>query len=96
MLQYFQGVRHQKLGRRRRGGGAYIGDKVGNGEVNLVANGADNRQRAGKNGARYSLIVKGPQIFNRAAATGENQSVEAAAVFSLPQRLYNCLGACSP
>ena len=47
----------RRRGRRR---GAQVGDKIGDSDVSLMAYGADDGNRAGKNRPRHSLIVKAP------------------------------------
>ncbi len=59
-------------GRRRR---AHVGDEIGDGEIDLVADAADDGDGRGGDGARHRLVVEGPQILERAAAAGQNEHV---------------------
>ena len=47
-------------GRRRR---AQVGNKIGDGNVGFMADGANDRNAAGENRPRHAFIVKAPQIF---------------------------------
>ena len=59
------------LGRR----GPHVGHKVADGEVDLVPNGRDDRQRGVEDRARHHLFVKGPQVLQAAAAAGDEDQV---------------------
>ena len=59
-------------GRRRR---AQVGYEVADGEVGLVADRGDRRDRAGGNGAGHRLLVEGPQIFERSSAAADQHDV---------------------
>ena len=50
----------------RRGGGAHVRDEVCDGEIDLVPDAAHDRHRTGVDGAREMLIVKSPQVLQRA------------------------------
>ena len=56
-------VRTQQLRCRRRGCRPLVGDHVSDGEIHLVADGRDNREFAGRDGAGDYLLVKRPQIL---------------------------------
>ncbi len=47
-----------------------IRDKIGDGKICLVPNGGDNGDGGFENCAGDDFLVEGPQIFERAAATG--------------------------
>src|SRR5581483_9323231 len=68
-------IGHYELGRPGRGGCTRIRDEIGNREIDLVADARDDRNRTGPDGACQPLIVEGPQILERAAATGKNQYI---------------------
>ena len=74
-LQAGEAVGHDQLGGRRGRRRARIGDEVGDGEVHLVADAADDRQRAGMDRARQLLVVEGPQVLERAAAARQDEHV---------------------
>jgi hypothetical protein len=59
----------ESRGRRRRRGRAHVGDEVGDGEVDLVADRAHRRHRAGRERARHHLFVERPQVLEAAAAS---------------------------
>jgi IMP dehydrogenase len=68
-------IGHHQFCRTRRRGGAHIGDKVGNREVNFVADAADDRNGAGANGARHRLVVECPQIFKRTTTADQDEHI---------------------
>jgi len=41
-----------------------------------VPHAADHRHRAGGDGARQLLVVEGPQVFDRAAATHQQDEID--------------------
>ena len=45
-----------------------VGDEIGNGEIDFVADAADQRQRKRGDVARQRLVVETPQVLERAAA----------------------------
>lgn len=55
-----------------RGGGAEIGDEVGDGDVGFMADGGDDGNGGGVDGAGDDLLVEGPEVFERAAAAGHD------------------------
>ena len=59
-------------GRRRR---AHVRGEIGDREIDLVADAADDRDRRGDDRARQRFVVEGPQILERAAAAGQDQHV---------------------
>ena len=73
----------EQFRRGRRGGCADIGDEVGDGDIGLVAHGAHHRGLAGRQSAGYGFFVEAPEVFQRTAATGQDQGVEALAVGQL-------------
>src|ERR1700683_946861 len=64
-----------EFGGSRRRGGAYVGDKVGDGEIGFVADAADDRNRGIGNRARDRFLVERPKIFERTSAASQNQDV---------------------
>ena len=69
--------RRDQLRCRRRRRRPEVSDKVRNREVGLVPNGGDDRQIAGGNGSGEKLVVECGEIFNGAAATGDQDQVGA-------------------
>ena len=57
-------------------GGAEVGGEVGDGEVGFVADGGDNGKFAGDDGAGNTLGVEGGEVFEGAAAAGEDDEVD--------------------
>ena len=57
-------------------GRAQVGHEVGDGEVGLVSYAADDRHRAGGDGAGQLLVVEGPQILDGAAAAHQQDEVD--------------------
>ena len=70
------------LGDEFGGGGgrgcAEVGGEVGDGEVGFVADGGDDGELAGDDGAGDALGVEGGEVFKRAAAAGEDDEVDEA------------------
>ena len=65
-----------ELGGGGGGGGAEVGDEVGDGEVGFVADGGDDGEARGDDGAGHGFAVEGGQVFERAAAAGEDDEVD--------------------
>ena len=57
-------------------GGAEVGGEVGDGEVGLVADGGDDGELGGDDGAGDAFGVEGGEIFKRASAPGEDDEVD--------------------
>ncbi len=65
-------------GQRGRAGGsgrAQVGGKIGQGEIGLVAHPADHGGLRGDDGAHHAFVVEGPQVFQRAAAAGDEDHI---------------------
>jgi hypothetical protein len=60
-------------------GGAEVSGEVGNGEVDFVADSADDGKFGGDDGAGGEFFVEGPEVFEAAAAAGEEDEVEGTA-----------------
>ena len=73
-----------ELGGGRWGGGAEVGDEVGDGEVGLVADGGDDGQMRGGDGAGEGLVVEGGEVFDGASAAGDEDEVGAFEVLVEP------------
>src|SRR5882724_2633588 len=58
-----------------RCGRTCICSKIGDGEINLMADARNNGDGGCANGARYALIVERPQVLDRASATREDQHI---------------------
>src|ERR1700733_1826907 len=59
---------HDNFSGSGRGGGADIGNKIGNGEIALVADSGNHRNFRRDDRAHNYFFIEGPQIFERAAA----------------------------
>ena len=51
-----------------RRGGAQVGDKIADGEIDFMADGGYDGQGGFKNGASDDFFVEGPEVFEAAAA----------------------------
>ncbi len=69
--------RRRHLRGRRRGRRPAVGNEVDEGGVGLVAHGADQRDRAGRDRAGQGLVVERPEVLHRAAAARHDQHVGA-------------------
>ena len=58
------------------GGSAEVGDEVGDGEVGLVADGGDDGELGGGDGAGEGLVVEAGEVFDGAAAAGDEDEVD--------------------
>ncbi len=67
-----------ELGGGGRSGGAEVGGEVGDGEVGFVADGGDDGETGGDDGAGDALGVEGGEVFKRAAAAGQDDEVDEA------------------
>ena len=65
-----------QLGGGGRRGGAEVGDKIGDGEVGLVADGGDTGELGGGDGASEGFVVEAGEIFDGAAAAGEDDEID--------------------
>ena len=57
------------------GQGAAVGGEVGEGDVDLVADGRDDRDAGAGDGPRHGLLVEGPEVLEAAAAAGDDDDV---------------------
>ena len=55
--------------------GAHVGDEIGDGEIGFVAYAGDHRDFGGGDCAGDDFFVEGPEIFEGATATGDDQDV---------------------
>jgi membrane protein CcdC involved in cytochrome C biogenesis len=69
-----------ELGGGGRRGGAEVGDEIRDGEVGFVADGGDYGERGCGDGSGEGLIVKAGQVFDGAAAAGEDDEVDGAGI----------------
>ena len=65
-----------QLGGRRRRRGAQVGGEIGKGDVGLVADAAHHRHRRGTDRAHHALVVEGPEVLERAAASTDHEHVD--------------------
>jgi hypothetical protein len=66
---------HNQFGGGRRGGGADIGDKIGDGEIGFVAYAGNYGNFGGGDGADNFFFIENPEIFERAATARDYQDV---------------------
>ena len=69
---------NDQLRRRRRSRRAKIGDEIADGEVGLVADGRDDGDVRGRNGARQAFIVEGEEVLEGTAAARHHDHVHLA------------------
>lgn len=91
-VQQVLALRHQQLGGHRRRGRAHVGGEVGQAEVGLVADGRNHRHLRRGDGARQPLVVERPQVFQRAAAAGEDDHVVTLRGLGALQHRHDLLG----
>jgi len=65
-----------ELGGGRGGGGAKVGDVVCDGVVDLVADGGDDGELRGDDGAGEELVVEAGEVFERASSAGDEDEVD--------------------
>src|SRR5271165_5095487 len=61
-----------------RGGGAEVGDEIGDGEVGFMPDSRNDGEAARCNGAGYALGVEGGQVFEGASAACQDDEVDQA------------------
>jgi len=64
-----------ELGGGGGGGGAEVGDEIGDGEVGFVADGGDDGEAGGGDGAGDAFGVEGGEVFQRPSAAGEDDEI---------------------
>ena len=74
-LQKVGAHRHGDLGGRGRRRRAAVGGEVDQRHVGLVPHGGDQRDVARCRGAHHDFLVEGPEVFQAAAAAGDDQHV---------------------
>ena len=72
----FRGVGHDQFRGRAGSRRPKIGHEIGDREIDLVADGADDRKRRMKNCASDDLFVEFPQVLDAAAATRDHNEIE--------------------
>ncbi len=82
-LHQLAGVGGQQFGGGRGGWRTHVGDEIADGDVGFVAHGADDRRDAGRYRARHGFFVETPEVFQGAAAAGQDQGIEALAIGQL-------------
>jgi hypothetical protein len=80
---------HNNFSGSGRSGGADISNKIGNGEIALVANAGDYRNFRRDNCAHNYFFVECPQIFERAAAPRDNDYFHGFHSIEMFERGYN-------
>ena len=74
----------QYLRRRARRGGAEVRHKIADGKINFVADRRNHRQGGMEDGAGHGFLVEGPQVFQAAAAAGDEDQVQRRGGFLRP------------
>ena len=64
------------FGSGRGSGGAQVGDKIADGEVGLVADGRDDGDFSGGDGARQRFVVECGEVFDTASAAGDEDDID--------------------
>ncbi len=75
LIEFAAGL-HNELGGGGRRGSAHVGDEIGDSEIGFVAYAGDYGNLRSEDGARDFFFIEGPEIFEGAAAAGENQNVD--------------------
>lgn len=86
LVEQFLPRADDELGRCRRRRRTQIRDEIGDREIRFVADGGDHRHGAGGDCARDGLLVEGPQILERAAATRQNYDLRPLAASKIFER----------
>ncbi len=76
VLIEFAASLNDEFGGGGRSGGAHVGNKIGDGEIGLVADAGDDRKGTLGDGASDDFFVEGPEIFERPATTNEENDVD--------------------
>ena len=69
-------IRHQSFGGGGGRRGAHVGGELGQGHVDLVADGGHHRQLRMEDRPRQMLVVERPQVFQAAATAGDQDRIE--------------------
>ena len=77
--EQFHAVGRGQFRRRRRRGGALVGHQVGDGHVGFVADRGNDRDRHGSDAPGHGFEIESSQVFERAAASGDDHQVRATA-----------------
>ena len=85
LSQEMTAVGRAAFGSGRWRGGAQVGHQIREGKIHLVPDPGHDRQARGENRPHHSLFVEGPQVFQRSAATRDDQHV----YFISPVRVLN-------
>ena len=75
MVQQTLTRRGGEFGSSGRRWSTLIGREIGNGEIGFVTDTADDRQGAGTDRPGQGLIVEGPQVFETATTTAQDQQI---------------------
>ncbi len=81
-------LRRCELSRGRRCGRAQVGHQIGEGDVGFVSDAADHRQLGRCNRQYQTLVVEGPEVFQRATAAHEKQRIHFIALVGDLQRAH--------
>ncbi len=83
---------HDQLGGGGGRGGAHVGDEIGDGEIGFVADAGDYGNFRSEDGAREFFFVEGPEIFEGAAAAGEDEHIDHSAAIEELYGAHNFRG----
>ena len=73
-------VLHDQFSGCRRCRRSQIGDKIGDGKIDLMADARDDRYLRSGDGPRDDFFVKSPEVFVRTAAPSDQQDIESAVI----------------
>src|ERR1043166_4872316 len=76
-FQHFDQYGHGQFCCGRRRGGTDIGHEIGDGEIDFVADGADDGDGAGEDCTGDHFFVECPEVFDRSAAAADDEQVDA-------------------
>ena len=82
-------IRHHQFGGGARGGGAQVGDEVGDGEIRFMTDSAHHRQRRGGDGARHLFVVEASELLEGAAAARQHDHLHLGDTRRQAQRMHD-------
>ena len=85
-------IGHAKLSRRAGGWSPQISNQVSHRDIDFVPHGRDDRHARTENGPGHDFFIECPQVFQTAAAPGEDQEVDINKTVRQPDRFNDLLG----
>jgi len=67
---------HHQFSRHRGSWRTQVSDKIGDGVIDFMPHGGNDRDLRGGNGAHDLFFIKGPEIFQRTAPTSNDQHIQ--------------------